>query len=137
MFYLQFLLAAAIVLTAKWWPPEPLALAASAPGILIAVSAWRAIGLANIRVHESTTDDTQLVTAGPYRWIRHPMYSGQLLFTAALLASGFQWYRVGLWIALLIVLWIKSAREEIYLRKTFDEYSAYERKTKRFFPGLI
>lgn len=82
--------------------------------------------------------DHPLVTTGPYRFLRHPSYSGALLA-----AVGFG-VALGHWTSLLVLVssWIAGLVyrihvEEHALRETFgpayDEYSA---RTSRLIPGL-
>ncbi|MGB7324497.1 MAG: isoprenylcysteine carboxylmethyltransferase family protein [Rubripirellula sp.] len=130
----QFGLAAAIVLSARWWPVPWTALLISMPSIVFAVWAWGAIGLRKVRVQPSTTDQTKLITSGPYSIVRHPMYTGLLWFTAALLASGFAWWRLGVWIALLGVLLLKTREEEAAMSKRFADYAGYRSRVGRLLP---
>ncbi len=79
----------------------------------------------------------QLITSGPYAWIRHPGYAGSLL---AILASG---PALGSWWALLpafatVALLLRRVRiEDRYLHDHLDGYSAYARHVRyRLVPGL-
>ena len=78
----------------------------------------------------------QIVTDGPYRCIRHPLYLANILqgvgFT---LASGSLWVLV---LAAYGILRIfrSIAREESYLGKTFPEYENYRAKTSRLIPFI-
>ncbi|TWU02134.1 methyltransferase family protein [Stieleria varia] len=130
----QFVLSAVIVLSADWRHPDPIALGLSLPGALIAIAAWWAIGWSRIRIQPSPTQRTVLTTHGPYRWIRHPMYTGLLLFTAALLLSPLSVWRTVLWLVLLGVLIAKLLHEEAMLRKHFEAYSSYQQSTYRLLP---
>ena len=78
----------------------------------------------------------QLRTGGPYRWARHPIYSGLLLFTLAqVVASGS--VLVGLAGGLLFLLiGAKSRWEERRLAERFADYPAYAERTGRFVPRL-
>jgi protein-S-isoprenylcysteine O-methyltransferase len=80
--------------------------------------------------------DQQVVTAGPYRLIRHPGYAGSLLvWTGYCLGSGN-------WIALLVVAALMLAAygwriraEERLLADTFgEEYTSYQHRTARLLP---
>ena len=82
---------------------------------------------------------TGLVTAGPYRLVRHPIYLG-----LALLAMG-EALAFNSWPAVLIVLsgivptfvWRARAEEEL-LRRTFGErYALYRKQTKMIIPHLL
>jgi protein-S-isoprenylcysteine O-methyltransferase Ste14 len=82
------------------------------------------------------TGDQRVVTAGPYRLIRHPGYAGSLLVWTGYCVGG------GNWIALVVVAALMSAAygwrirsEERLLIDTFgEEYTAYQRRTNRLVP---
>ncbi len=79
----------------------------------------------------------QLIRSGPYRLVRHPIYSGILLALAGTcLANG----KVGgvLSVALVWLAWIiKSRMEEEFMVRTFGaEYEEYRRTTGALFPRL-
>ena len=76
-----------------------------------------------------------LVQSGPYRWIRHPMYSAVLL-----VALGCAWagaVAVGWWALILLaaVLTVKAGLEEQWMLTLHADYAGYRRRTKRFVPG--
>jgi protein-S-isoprenylcysteine O-methyltransferase Ste14 len=76
----------------------------------------------------------ELVTSGPYRFVRHPIYTG--LLTALLgsgLVNGPLWTVVFL-IAALNFLW-RIRVEEAYMMELFpDQYPAYRARTKALIP---
>lgn len=80
-------------------------------------------------------EDHELVTGGPYRWVRHPIYTGVLFaFTGSALALG----RIGNLFALAIMLAIfayKIRLEEKVLEEHFGaRYVGYRHKTKTLIP---
>ncbi|HZT15063.1 MAG TPA: isoprenylcysteine carboxylmethyltransferase family protein [Gaiellaceae bacterium] len=81
--------------------------------------------------------EPELVTSGPYRLVRHPIYSGILLAGVAT-AVGLSWVWL-IAVALAGVYFIYSARvEERYLTERFpDDYPAYRRSTKMLVPFLV
>lgn len=91
----------------------------------------------NFNIRPLPKADGALVTGGPYRWIRHPMYSALLLVCASvtLAAPGFHpgWTAL---LALAVVLAIKARIEEDLLRARFSGYAEYAQRTRRFLPGL-
>jgi protein-S-isoprenylcysteine O-methyltransferase Ste14 len=85
-----------------------------------------------------TTSDHQLVRSGPYRILRHPMYTailGMLLGTA--MVSG----ELHALLALVIgvaAYWRKIRLEEPHLRQHFGEaYESYQRNSWALIPGLL
>jgi len=83
--------------------------------------------------------DHRIVRSGPYRWIRHPSYSGTLL---SCLGVGLA---MANWIATLVLvlgpglaLANRIRVEERALRNAFpDEYPEYARSTRRLIPGVF
>jgi protein-S-isoprenylcysteine O-methyltransferase Ste14 len=77
------------------------------------------------------------VTAGPYRWVRHPFYVATALavLTDSLMAANGFLALTGVVVLALIVL--RTAREERNLVARFgDDYRRYMATTGRFFPRL-
>lgn len=80
----------------------------------------------------------RVVSAGPYRYIRHPAYTGSMVTLAGVgLALG-SWLAVLLIAALFWLVYSFRVRvEEAFLLSSLgDEYRAYMRRTGRFFPSL-
>lgn len=78
-----------------------------------------------------------LTTNGPYRWVRHPIYTGFLLILSAPLLITANWL-VGLsWIlATYLDINARIAAEEAMLRTIFADFSAYASKSGRLLPRL-
>ena len=82
-------------------------------------------------------DEPELVTAGPYRLVRHPIYSGILVAgVGTALALSWLWLPA---VALAGVYFVYSATvEERYLTEQFpDDYPAYKRSTKMLVPFVF
>lgn len=76
----------------------------------------------------------QLQTGGLYRYVRHPIYSGLLLFAIAhTLASG-SYVQVALCLALIVLIAVKAGWEERRLAARFPDYTDYCAQTPRFVP---
>lgn len=78
-----------------------------------------------------------LITKGPYRFIRHPMYTAILLGSVGLVINQFTWLRLAIVIALAIVLLIKLNWEEKMLSQKFDAYKEYMKHSKRLVPFIF
>ncbi len=93
--------------------------------------------LGNFNIHPEPKSNGVLVTTGPYRWMRHPMYTTVLLSAAALSCvpgSTTAWL---VWLGLFGVLLAKSSMEERWLRLHHPQYQDYCRQCKRFVPWLL
>ena len=81
--------------------------------------------------------DHELVKRGPYRFVRHPIYTGGLVMCSA---QGIQFGRLHFWLGLIVIgigLWIKLKQEETVMLKHFPEYSDYRKKVKALIPFII
>jgi protein-S-isoprenylcysteine O-methyltransferase Ste14 len=117
--------------------PSPVRWAAGALGIaLLPALVWifRTIGL-NISPSHVTRHGHTLVTDGPYRWVRHPLYSvGTLLCVALGLLTALWWPLTWLVPSLALLHW-RTPREEARLVEAFgDRYLEYMRGTGRYLP---
>lgn len=77
---------------------------------------------------------TDLVSAGPYRWVRHPMYSAVILFMTGVATRSGSWIVVAELIGLVVLFSVKSRWEETQLEDAFDGYREYAARTPRFLP---
>jgi protein-S-isoprenylcysteine O-methyltransferase Ste14 len=91
----------------------------------------------NISPTEATRRNHQLITHGPYRWIRHPLYTFGALWLLALAGVTTLWW-LGLVLlpALLALGWRTRYEEANLLARFGDEYRAYMAQTGRFLPKL-
>lgn len=102
--------------------------------------AWRWYAITHLgrffTVNVAIAEDHRLVETGPYRWLRHPSYTGWLVAVAGLglcLGNGLSLV-ILLTATLGLIVW-RIGLEEAVLRAAFGEaYSAYARKTWRLVP---
>ena len=83
-------------------------------------------------------ENHELIVRGPYRLVRHPIYTGLL---AMLIATAIQQGHIAGMIGLILVFvsfWIKLNDEEEVMRKQFpDQYAAYRERVKRIIPFIL
>jgi protein-S-isoprenylcysteine O-methyltransferase Ste14 len=78
----------------------------------------------------------RLVTSGPYRFVRHPLYLAEEIAIVGLFMQF-----ASVWTALLLAVQIafqlrRMHNEELILTASFPEYAAYRRDTARLIPGI-
>jgi len=122
-------------LTPQAWSPPALALLAGAAGLGLWTIFHNRPGNFNIRPEPKLTG--QLVTGGPYRYMRNPMYSALLLFAAAEVLAYQDLWKLACWLTLALVLLAKVILEERALRAQFPGYAAYAKRVRRFIPGVF
>ena len=107
-------------------------------GIVIGIWALTVMGIGNINISPLVKQGAVLVTRGPYRLIRHPMYLAVLLVIWPLLIiDHFSLLRITAGFVLTTDLIIKMLFEEGLLKKQFAEYKAYMKTTKRLIPVIF
>ena len=133
----QFVCLGIIVLTGPLFVSDPWFLGLELAGIGIGVWALQAMRIKNLRAYPEVREGSELVTRGPYQFIRHPMYTALLLFTLALVLGEFSYVRLVVWVVLGMDLIVKLTYEEQLLNEHFKEYAAYQRKTSRLVPLIF
>jgi protein-S-isoprenylcysteine O-methyltransferase len=82
-------------------------------------------------------ENHELIVRGPYRLVRHPIYTGLL---AMLIATWIEQGHIAGIIGLVLVcisLWIKLNNEEEVMQKQFPQYAAYRERVKRIIPFIL
>ena len=83
----------------------------------------------------SRKENPELITTGPYRLVRHPIYSGTLL---AILGSAIAlrglWFFVFIFFAIYLIVFAVRKEEELLITEFPNEYSEYKERTKMLIP---
>src|SRR3972149_5728252 len=85
-----------------------------------------------------TKEKHVLVTHGPYRWVRHPLYSAATISLVSLSMLAANWFMLAMACAafLGIAVLVIPREEAELIRKFGDEYREYRERTGRFAPRL-
>ncbi len=127
------------------WPSAQLVLsvntAVAAVGLALgfALFGWSFMHLprASFTIMPTPTVSNILCESGPYRYIRHPMYTGVLICAVcAALAYSQTWKWLSV-LALVVVLWIKLKFEENLLIEKHAAYAGYIARTKALLPFIV
>ncbi|WP_141963964.1 methyltransferase family protein [Actinoallomurus bryophytorum] len=134
------------VMLRRWLPAldTPVRAAFAGAGLVVfwaglAVRAWAVVALGgSFRTFVQADVGQAVVTHGPYRWVRHPSYTGLLLIALGIGLGA------GNWLSLLVCAAVPAlgllpriAVEESELARVLgEEYRGYQRRTRRLVPGL-
>lgn len=107
--------------------PALVGTAISFMGLALIVIGW-------MQIHRAT----RIVTTGIYKYMRHPQYTGILLFTFGWLVHWPSIVTLALWPVLIVMYtWLAKYEEKQALEEFGDEYAMYANRTKRFIPYIV
>jgi protein-S-isoprenylcysteine O-methyltransferase Ste14 len=128
-------------LVMRLWPQTPaielLGLALTVLGCFFAVWARVMLG-SNWSGLPDVKRGHELIVQGPYKLVRHPIYTGILLALAgsAIAHGGSGWMMT--WFLVLVSYTVKIRQEEQLMMETFpQDYPAYRRRVKALIPGVF
>ena len=110
--------------------------------LLIAV-AGAVLGIAFVNLRESVTvfpeprPDVPFVTRGIYKFVRHPMYLGVLLFGLSMVTTKATFLAAGIWLALFLDLQVKYRYEDRLLAARWPEATLYQATVGALLPRNI
>ncbi|HEY3934640.1 MAG TPA: isoprenylcysteine carboxylmethyltransferase family protein [Gemmatimonadales bacterium] len=114
---------------------QGIGLVAVVAGLAFSIWAKRQLG-SNWSAAVTVKEHHTLIRTGPYRFVRHPIYTGILLaFAGTALVIG-EWRGIISCVLVLGAFIYKSRAEERRMRETFAEYSDYERHTAALIPFI-
>ncbi len=117
----------------------PVALGAALTFAGLLFSVWARFELAgNWSDFVQVKHDHELIVGGPYRWVRHPIYTGLILmFVGTALAVG-EWRGVVAVAVAAASFWRKLRLEEAVMRRQFGEtYAQYAERVPALIPFVL
>jgi protein-S-isoprenylcysteine O-methyltransferase Ste14 len=128
-----------LVYAIPFLPRRELSVAAEMVSTLLVLFGSAAAVYALMRLGRSFSmmaEARRLVTSGPYRFVRHPLYLAEELAIIGLSMQFFSWATV-LVLAVQIAFQLRRMHnEETILAESFPEYAAYRQRTARLLPGI-
>ena len=117
------------------WALKAIGVAAVLSVVGIGFALW---GLLHLRRNFSVFVEVRdVVTTGPYRFVRHPLYVGEILMVLGLLLSAPTRFGIALLIALTVLQVVRAGMEERRLCDASPEYAGRMQMTGGFFPRLL
>jgi protein-S-isoprenylcysteine O-methyltransferase Ste14 len=139
--------AHAAAITGTWLPfvfpllpgtPSGQGREALADVLLICGLAWAVWSLRyldrNISVLAQARD---IVVQGPYRWVRHPLYLGELVASLGIAIAVNSYLAIAVWIVLCGLQVYRAVREEQVLSQALPAYRSYRSRTAALLPGVF
>jgi protein-S-isoprenylcysteine O-methyltransferase Ste14 len=74
---------------------------------------------------------------GPYRWIRHPLYAGEIVSSLGLTVAAHSLAAIAVWLGLCALQAYRALREEQLLLAVLPGYGAYRGRTAALLPGIF
>ncbi len=125
-----------LLLTRRFYSPQPAVIALQVLGVLIVVWARLTFGMRSFHAG-STATQGGLVTTGPYRYVRHPIYAGAMLTLAGALVGHHDIVTLLSVGCVVAGLGVRIVAEERSVLQTYPEYATYARRTKRIIPWIF
>jgi protein-S-isoprenylcysteine O-methyltransferase Ste14 len=105
--------------------------------LILSFYSWHAMGN-SWRIGIDNKEDTQLITKGPFRYIRHPIYTLSILLMLGTFLTLQSYAAFYLLCVHFLLFYTEARREEAFLVKKHQaNYTNYIKVTGRFFPKLI
>ena len=131
---LQFVLGIYLLATADIHKLSLLSLSFISAGLILGLWAIYTMKKSVLRITPDVDYRAVLVQDGPYRYIRHPMYSSLIVSGLGLLLTNISLIRLFVYVFLIDDLVMKLSFEEKLLEKHFKDYAVYKKNTKRIIP---
>ena len=133
--------------TATWVPFTLPLLHGSVPGadrqaladaLVACGTAWALWSLRSLGRNVSVIAQARnIADRGPYRWVRHPLYVGELVSSLGVAIGANSYAAIALWLALCGLQVYRAMREEQVLLRVLPAYRSYRSRTAALLPGVF
>ena len=133
----QFALIGLMVLFSRGVLGSPVAITVFLIGVLFGLWAIMHNQRGNFHIHPILKEGCTLIATGPYRLIRHPMYTSVITMMLGVLVSTPTLLESLLFLLLILTLYLKGRREERLWCGHDADYLVYRERTKLFIPYIL
>ncbi len=119
-----------IMITPFWWVLLLVAIATA-----LWIFTHNRVG--NFNVVPEIRDNAKLIITGPYRYVRHPMYSSLILFMLGIVLWHFNAINVFFLTIMIVAVSLKAFKEEKLWSNHHEDYLAYKETTKMIIPFIL
>ena len=127
------LLLVVLGITGNLFSSNPLVIAGQLLGLALIIYARIAFGRQRFNI-SATPAEGPLLRRGPYRVIRHPMYTGASLLLIVSIIGHLSLFTAAIGILVLIIIPWRINLEESQLNATYPDYAEYALRTKKLIP---
>jgi protein-S-isoprenylcysteine O-methyltransferase Ste14 len=132
---LQLISVIYIFITGKFLPDNIILLIISILSLLVMIYSFIVMKF-YFNIAPELLPGANFVSKGPYKFIRHPMYSSGALYLICLIINEFSLLRLISLIVLIAVFLTKISMEEKILEKNFTGYKSYKAGTRKLIPFI-
>lgn len=133
---IQFSVLFYMAFNVNWMHLQVVAIIIFGCSIFLGIWSILSMGIRNISILPDPKENITMRTIGPYKIIRHPMYSAVLIFSIGMLISNPEKQMYIAILVLIIDLFFKLKYEEKILQLKFKDYKDYKKKTFRMIPFI-
>ncbi|MEP6946638.1 MAG: methyltransferase [Acidobacteriota bacterium] len=116
--------------------PSPFIITGQLLAVALSIWARRSFQGGQFSIHAEPSEGP-LLSSGPYRFIRHPMYAAALLLIWTSILGHLSLVTVVIGLIITAVIGVRLMTEDQLLLSRFPEYAEYSRTTKRIIPFII
>ncbi|MBU1937271.1 isoprenylcysteine carboxylmethyltransferase family protein [bacterium] len=127
---------ATLVIRQGVFSPSPVVILLQALAILLMLWARITFGRRSFHFAANPTSG-ELITSGPYHYIRHPVYAAIVIFTVAGVAANLSISNSILGLIVVSGMIVRALCEEQLLHSQYPEYTEYSKHTWRLIPFLF
>lgn len=125
-----------LMVTGNFFSSSPFVIAAQVLAVALMIWARRSFKAGQFSINAEPKEGS-LMSNGPYRFIRHPMYAAALLLIWSSVLGHPSTLTVIIGLIVTFSILYRIGVEEQYLREHFSDYEEYASRTRRIIPYLI
>jgi len=133
---IQFSLLGYMIYNTPWMDSGRISFVFFFLSIILGLWAFKSMGLSSFSVFPDPKTTGKISLSGPYKHVRHPMYTSVILFSIGMIIANPVWQMYLAVIVLIIDLLFKLSYEEKKLLEKFETYREYKKNSWSLLPFI-